>query len=112
MEALGYPRGVDEPLAAFVRDEEIWFSDGNVVLEAEGYAFKVYQGLLAHNSEVFRNLFSIPQPRFVETEDDCPLIRLSDHPAELRHFLRVLFPGERSVIARTAQSELTDDMCQ
>ena len=90
----------DETGAAFVRDKEIWFSDGNVVLAAEGYAFKVYQGLLAQNSEVFRNLFSITQPRFVEAEDDCPLVQLSDHPVELRHFLRVLFPGERSVFSR------------
>ena len=62
MEALVDPGDVDEPRAAFVRDEDVWFSDGNMVLEAERYAFKVYQGLLAQNSEVFRHLFFIPQP--------------------------------------------------
>ncbi|EPS93805.1 hypothetical protein FOMPIDRAFT_1090845, partial [Fomitopsis schrenkii] len=83
----------------FKPDDEIWFPDGNVVLEAQGHAFKVYQGLLAQNSQVLRDLFDLPRSGPVETVDDaCPLVRLSDHPAELRHFLRVLFPGERSAI--------------
>ena len=45
------------------RDEEVWFTEGNVVLQAGGVAFKVYQGILALDSEVFSGMFSMPQPR-------------------------------------------------
>ena len=78
-----------------MRDEEIWFSDGNVVLETKGHVFRVYRGQLAHNSEVFRDLFTIPQPMPVDTFDGCPVVHLTDHPVELRHLLRVIFPGRR-----------------
>ncbi|KAH9922083.1 uncharacterized protein B0H18DRAFT_1019051 [Fomitopsis serialis] len=78
-------------IVAFVRDGEIWLADGNVVLEAQGHAFKVYQGLLAHNSEVFRDLFSLPQPTSPDAYDGCPIVHLTDHPDELRHLLHALF---------------------
>ena len=77
----------------FVRDE-IWFSDGNVVLEAQGHVFKVYQGLLSHISEVFRDLFTVPQPSGMEAFDGCPLVILMDHPEDLRHLLIAIFPGQ------------------
>ncbi|KZT72335.1 hypothetical protein DAEQUDRAFT_31522 [Daedalea quercina L-15889] len=85
----------NEVLTNFARDEEIWFADGNVVLVTQRRAFKVYQGLLAHASEVFRDLFTIPQPASAETFDGCPVVRLSDHPEDLRHLLRVVFYGQR-----------------
>ncbi|KAH9922084.1 uncharacterized protein B0H18DRAFT_846023, partial [Fomitopsis serialis] len=72
-------------------DEDIWYPDGDVVLEAQGHVFKVYQGLLALNSDVFRDLFAIAQPKAVETIDGCPVVHLHDHPIELRHLLQVLF---------------------
>ncbi|KZT67627.1 hypothetical protein DAEQUDRAFT_384018 [Daedalea quercina L-15889] len=92
---MDHPAQVNECDHAFVRDDEIWFSDGNIVLEAQGHAFKVYQGLLAHISEVFRDLFTVAQPSGMETFDGCPLISLTDHPDEFRHLLRAVFPGRR-----------------
>ncbi|KZT67607.1 hypothetical protein DAEQUDRAFT_672986 [Daedalea quercina L-15889] len=83
-----------EDSAAFSRDGELWFSDGNVVLETHGHAFKVHQGLLAYNSEVFRDLFTIPQPASSETFDGCPVVHLTDHPVELRLLLQAIFSGQ------------------
>ncbi|TFY57397.1 hypothetical protein EVJ58_g7043 [Rhodofomes roseus] len=77
------------------RDEAVWFEDGNVVLQAGEIAFRVYQGLLAMNSEVFAGMFSVPQPDSVERLDGCPVIHLPDHPDDLRHLLRVLFIDKR-----------------
>ncbi|KAH9922090.1 uncharacterized protein B0H18DRAFT_879687 [Fomitopsis serialis] len=73
------------------RDEEFWFKDGNVVLQAGGVAFRVYQGSLSLNSEVFAGLFSVPQPTLTDTFDGCPVIELADHPDDLRHLLRAVF---------------------
>lgn len=45
---------------------DLWFKDGNVILIAEGTAFRVHQSLLSINSEVFRDMFSFPQPADTE----------------------------------------------
>ncbi|TFY65442.1 hypothetical protein EVJ58_g1969 [Rhodofomes roseus] len=89
------PGELNVQTAALVPDEELWFPDGNVVLEAQGHAFRVYQGLLGYNSEVFRDLFTVPQPPSAETFDGCPMVHLTDHPEELRHLLRVIFDGKK-----------------
>jgi hypothetical protein len=40
----------------------IWFADGNIILVAAGSAaFKVHRGQLERHSEVFYDLFSVPQ---------------------------------------------------
>ncbi|KAG0698779.1 hypothetical protein DFH29DRAFT_990994 [Suillus ampliporus] len=46
---------------ALIRSD-IWFADGNIVLIADSAAFKVHHGQLERHSEVFRDLFSVPQP--------------------------------------------------
>ncbi|KAF7795793.1 hypothetical protein EIP86_006960 [Pleurotus ostreatoroseus] len=43
-------------------DEHLWFEDGSVVLESGGIFFKVYSGILARSSPVFKDMFSFPQP--------------------------------------------------
>ncbi|KAI0731744.1 hypothetical protein C8Q72DRAFT_198512 [Fomitopsis betulina] len=82
--------------AQLAKDPDIWLPDGNLVLEADGIAFKVYGGLLAAQSEVFRELLSdaAQDRRMLELNpfaEICPTIRLTDHPDDLRHLLRVVF---------------------
>ncbi|KAH9833975.1 uncharacterized protein C8Q71DRAFT_770391 [Rhodofomes roseus] len=91
---MDIPTQAEDP-AGFVHDEEIWFADGNVVLEAKGHVFRIYQGLLAHNSEIFRDLFTVPQPTSMETYEGCPIVHLTDRPEDLRHLLRVIYHGNR-----------------
>lgn len=75
-------------------DEYLWFEDGSVVLETEGIFFKVYSGILAQSSSVFKDMFSFPQPSpddsSAETYDGCPLVHMLDSAHDLRHFLRAL----------------------
>ncbi|KAI0938373.1 hypothetical protein AcV5_000067 [Taiwanofungus camphoratus] len=78
-----------------IRDNEFWYMDGSVVLVAGETAFRVHQGVLAQNSDVFRDLFTVPQPANHEKIDDCPVVHLFDLPEELRHLLRVLYMGRR-----------------
>ncbi|GBE89238.1 hypothetical protein SCP_1502460 [Sparassis crispa] len=78
------------------RSDEFWFTDGSIVLIAEGRAFRVHQSILAKNSQVFTDLFSISQPveqRQSETIDGCPLVHLSDSADDLLHLLRAVYDG-------------------
>ncbi|KAH9922098.1 uncharacterized protein B0H18DRAFT_1019101 [Fomitopsis serialis] len=86
------PRPTSEDIK---RDQVVWFDDGNIMLLAGGVAFRVYRGLLALHSEIFADMFSVPQPESVEQLDGCPVIHLTDHPDELRHFLRDLFVDKK-----------------
>ena len=45
-----------------IRNEELWFQDGNVILIVGDIGFRVYQGLLAERSPVFKGMFSFLQP--------------------------------------------------
>ncbi|GJE92821.1 BTB domain-containing protein [Phanerochaete sordida] len=75
--------------ATLVRSEEVWFDDGNIVLQAEGTLFKVYRGILSRESPFFRDMFSLPQT--VDTVSDCydgcPIIAVHDSPNEMKKFL-------------------------
>lgn len=44
---------------------DFWFTDGNIVLIAGNAIFKVHRGQLERQSEMFRDLFSVPQPQSV-----------------------------------------------
>lgn len=80
------------------RDEEFWYSDGNVILVAQDVEFRVYKGLLAEHSPVFRDMFSLPQllpasePVVTLSEDACPIVYLSDSAEDLRHVLHAYMP--------------------
>ncbi|KAF9460211.1 hypothetical protein BDZ94DRAFT_1300085 [Collybia nuda] len=46
-----------------VRHMEFWLRDGSIVLSVQDTLFKVHQTILANHSEVFADLFSVPQPQ-------------------------------------------------
>lgn len=69
----------------------VWFDDGNVILVAEATAFRIYRGVLMGVSEVFRDMFMIPQPPDAERWEGCPIVHLSDTAADLNHVLSVLY---------------------
>nr|GAT49448.1 predicted protein [Mycena chlorophos] len=82
---------VDPPLTELHRIEELWFDDGNIVLQA-GYAqYKVFRGILARHSVVFQDMFAFPQPPDEESVDGCPLVHLPDAEVEVTPFLKALF---------------------
>ncbi|TCD66526.1 hypothetical protein EIP91_001302 [Steccherinum ochraceum] len=61
-------------VGTLARHSELWFDDGNVVLAAENTLFKVHRTILAHHAEVFKDMFTFPQPpQTEETYDGCPI---------------------------------------
>lgn len=71
-------------LADLTKSPNLWLEDGNVILVAENTGFRLYRGLLAKHSEVFRDMFQIPQPEAAaeNTFEGCPVIHLADDGAE------------------------------
>ncbi|KAH9829559.1 uncharacterized protein C8Q71DRAFT_400750 [Rhodofomes roseus] len=97
------PRSESEPTAslqhAFSRDERFWYEDGNVIIIAQGVGFRVFKGLLAADSEVFRDMLSLakPAPDLSRESglDDCPVVHVTDTAAEVRSLLAILLGGRR-----------------
>ncbi|RPD58571.1 hypothetical protein L226DRAFT_572897 [Lentinus tigrinus ALCF2SS1-7] len=91
-------------------DAEFWFDDGNIILEARGVRFKVYQGPLVAHSPFFRVMLSLPQPSpgeaTSESSDAPHVVALADSPEDLRHFLRALMPTHKYQVDRVVEEGL------
>ena len=72
---------------------DFWFRDGNIVIIAGSAAFKVHRGQLERHSEIFSDLFSIPQPIEQELIDGCSYVKLPDCPSDVFYFLSALYDG-------------------
>lgn len=81
-----------DSLVRDARVPDLWFTDGSVVLEAGSRLFRVYFGILAQASSVFKDLLTIPQPleEDCETYDGCPLVHMPDLYQDLYPFLKAL----------------------
>ncbi|KAJ7490879.1 hypothetical protein FB451DRAFT_1124445 [Mycena latifolia] len=76
------------------RVQELWFEDGNLVIQAGNSQFRVYRGILAAHSPVFQDMLSFPQPPDSELVEGCPLVRLPDTETEVTDFLKAIFVPE------------------
>ncbi|KAJ6487133.1 hypothetical protein C8R47DRAFT_1127803 [Mycena vitilis] len=76
------------------RVEELWFEDGNLILQAGQCQYRVYRGLLAAQSLIFRDMISLPQPTDSELIEGCPLVRLPDPEVEVTPFLQAMFVAD------------------
>ncbi|KIM44191.1 hypothetical protein M413DRAFT_443222 [Hebeloma cylindrosporum] len=76
-----------------------WFDDGNVILQAENTQFRVHRSVLSLHSNVFKDMFSVPQPTDPTTmsiADGCPVITLSDKASDLEYVLSVFYENIRA----------------
>ena len=70
--------GEDEPAEPYTKGD-VWLDDGNIILVADdNVAFRVLKSVLARDSEVFRNMFTVSQPTENETFEGCPVVVLAD----------------------------------
>jgi hypothetical protein len=81
-----------DPAEEHLRSPDVWFEDGTLVVRAETTVFRVYRGILASQSEVFKDMLAFPQPDDPEAEafDGCPVVRVQDSAEDMSCFLRVL----------------------
>ena len=95
---------------SLIRSQDVWYDDGNVVIQTENTVFKVFRGILASNSTVFADMFSVPQPTSApitgpDMYDSCPLVQIYDTSEDTKHFLKAihdagLVPSTLSNLAR------------
>ncbi|KAJ7119176.1 hypothetical protein C8R44DRAFT_189565 [Mycena epipterygia] len=78
------------------RVQDLWFEDGNLVIQAENHQFRVYRGILAARSSVFQDMLAFPQPPDSELIEGCPLVRLYDAATEVTVFLKAIFDSDLS----------------
>ncbi|KAF9562290.1 hypothetical protein CPC08DRAFT_742228 [Agrocybe pediades] len=72
--------------------DDLWFDDGNLILQAEKSLFKIYSGLLAARSSVFRDMLAFPPPAEGNaTLDGCPIVTVYDSAKDMNYFLKAVF---------------------
>ncbi|KAJ7106402.1 hypothetical protein C8R43DRAFT_1045799 [Mycena crocata] len=76
------------------RVPDLWFEDGNLVIQAGDTQFRVYRGILAKRSPIFQDMLSLPQPADSELVAGCPMVRISDSALEATAFLKAIFLPE------------------
>ncbi|KAJ7221390.1 hypothetical protein GGX14DRAFT_353760 [Mycena pura] len=78
------------------RVQDLWFPDGNIILQAGNTQFRVYQGILAARSPIFQDMLSlrVVQPQDAELVEGCPLVHLPDSANEVTAFLKAIFDSE------------------
>lgn len=80
------------PLSQPKRVDSLWFDDGSVILQAETTQFRVHRSVLSANSDIFRDMFSVPQPtEEVEVIDGCPVVHLPDYADDWTFVLQGLY---------------------
>lgn len=78
--------------AAFERDANHYFSDGNICLAVENTVFKLHRGILCRHSEVFSSMFAFPPPEAgQEAYEGCPVVRLVDALDDFRPLVQILY---------------------
>lgn len=81
----------DNEEASVTRSNEVWLSDGSVILQARRVQFKVHRSNLSKHSPVFAGLFEVPQPDSEPTVEGCAIVELYDSPEDVEHMLLALY---------------------
>ena len=74
---------------------DIFLEDGDLVLICQDTAFCVYRTTLVVHSEVFRDMFAMPQPPDAELFEGLPLVHLTDDKTELTYVLKTLYSDDK-----------------
>ena len=82
------PTSRSEPIQ---RPASLWFDDGNHVIQAENYHFRIHRSILSARSPVLRRLFSEPVPEGTESIEGCPVTHLQDRGEDVKNFLMAIY---------------------
>ena len=76
---------------ASTRHPTFWFDDGSIIICVQDTAFKVHRSQLARHSEIFADLFSLPQPPDSPNLEGCPIVHLPDRKSDFVDLLKALY---------------------
>lgn len=67
--------------------------DANLIIRSSDLVdFRVHKPVLAMVSSVFKDLFSLPQPSDSESDDDFPVVKLSEDSEILHSLVSIIYP--------------------
>ncbi|KAJ7443822.1 hypothetical protein FB451DRAFT_1376584 [Mycena latifolia] len=78
---------------------KIWMPYGNVILQAESTQFRANRDVLAQQSSVFMDMFSVPQVLNEPTVEGCPIVHVSDTAKDWELLFGVLYNPPFDVVA-------------
>ncbi|KAF9049531.1 hypothetical protein BDZ89DRAFT_1057420 [Hymenopellis radicata] len=75
-----------------VQRSQPWFEDGNIILVTHDTptAYRLHRGVLARHSEIFQDMFALPQP---DNVDGCQVVTMHDIPVDLSNLVKALYDG-------------------
>jgi hypothetical protein len=76
---------------------EYWFEDGNIVLQAEDTLFRVHRSILSRHSQIFKDIFAMPQAPSQENEsiEGCPVVHLSDTAEDMGNIISLIYDSNK-----------------
>jgi hypothetical protein len=79
-----------------LRHPDFWLRDGSIVVCVQHVQFKVHQTILATHSEIFADLFDLPQPEAGDddTMEGCRVVHLQDSPEDFEDLLKAIYHPE------------------
>ncbi|EDR01508.1 uncharacterized protein LACBIDRAFT_310797 [Laccaria bicolor S238N-H82] len=85
---LPKPTSCSEPIQ---RPPGLWFDDGNNVIQAGNYQFRIHRSILSARSPILRRVFSEPTPEGTESIEGCPVTHLQSHGEDVKNFLMAIY---------------------
>ena len=73
------------------RPADLWFDDGNHVIQAENYQFRIHCSILSARSPVLCRVFSEPAPEGTKSIEGCPVTHLQDRGKHVKNFLMAIY---------------------
>ncbi|KAF7364232.1 hypothetical protein MSAN_01082800 [Mycena sanguinolenta] len=89
------------------RVQDLWFDDGNLIIQAGNSQYRLFRGILVAQSSVFKDMLSCPQPPDSEGRS---IVHLSDSSAEVTAFFRAIFDPKSSMPAFPNETDF-DTIC-
>lgn len=78
--------------SSHTRDTDLWFNDGNLVIQVAPRLFRVHRGVLAISSNFFSDMLAFPESETQEMYEGVPLVIFRDDDAiDAAYFLKTLY---------------------
>ncbi|KAL1752185.1 hypothetical protein FB107DRAFT_293344 [Schizophyllum commune] len=78
--------------APLTHDPDLWFKDGNLVVQVTPRLFRLHRGILASHSNFFRDMVQFPESSEQDMYDEVPLVVLHDDDArDVVHFFKAIY---------------------